>query len=416
MHIDLHHSSILARAACIAAALALPGVVAAQQPVTRDAAVESALTHGAAVAVARATAMSARAQLRTARAYPNPAVTASYSKDVPQYHAALDIPLELPWLRGARVGAAVAADTSAQYTFAFARASVRYDVDTAYTNALASAAHARLSRRNAQDADSLLRMATTRRDAGDASELDVQLATVNAGQLANIAAADSLDAIGDLLVLQRLMGLAADTVTIALADSLMPPTITDPPRDSGDPASPDAPTLQVAAASAALRSAEQNLALERHNVWSTPSIQVGFDAHDPSGAETGLLPTVGLSLPLPLFNRNGGPVDAAAAERDRARAELTLAKQESDASIAQALRERAVALRKTTRDEELLASAQRVAAMSLEAYREGAIPLASVLEAERNARDVQAQYIDDVAAANSAHAAVQLFTLTTGRP
>ena len=54
--------------------------------------------------------------------------------------------------------------------------------------------------------------------------------------------------------------------------------------------------------------------------------------------------------------------------------------------------------------------------MSLEAYREGAIPLASVLEAERNARDVQAQYIDDVAAANSAHAAVQLFTLTTGRP
>ncbi|HEX6965148.1 MAG TPA: TolC family protein, partial [Gemmatimonadaceae bacterium] len=110
------------------------------------------------------------------------------------------------------------------------------------------------------------------------------------------------------------------------------------------------------------------------------------------------------------------PIDAAVAERDRARAELALAKQESDATIAQSLRERAIALRKATRDEQLLASARRVAAMSLQAYREGAIPLANVLEAERNARDVQAQYIDDVAAANSAHAAVQLFTLTTARP
>ncbi|HEX6966874.1 MAG TPA: TolC family protein, partial [Gemmatimonadaceae bacterium] len=304
MHIDLHHSSVLARAACImvAGALALPGRAAAQQPITRQAAAESALTHGAAAALARASATSARAQLRTARAYPNPAFSTSYSKDAPQYHALLDIPVELPWLRGARIGAAGAADVSAQYTFEFARASIRYDVDTAYTKALASAAHARLSRRNAQDADSLLRMATMRRDAGDASELDVQLATVNAGELEDIALADSLDATSDVLQLQRLMGLPADTVTIALADSLALPVVADPPAGRAATTSPaaagDAPTLQVAAASAALRSANQSLALARGSVWSAPSLQVGFDAHDPTGAETGLLPTVGLSLPL----------------------------------------------------------------------------------------------------------------------
>jgi cobalt-zinc-cadmium efflux system outer membrane protein len=145
-------------------------------------------------------------------------------------------------------------------------------------------------------------------------------------------------------------------------------------------------------------------------------LQVGFDAHDPSGAETGLLPTVGISLPFPLFNVNRGSIAVAAAERDRAQAELALARQESEAMIAQAVRERDVALLAARRDQLLLARAQRVAAMSLEAYREGAIPLANVLEAQRSARDVVAQYIDHVAAAHDANDAVRLFTLTATQP
>jgi outer membrane protein TolC len=63
------------------------------------------------------------------------------------------------------------------------------------------------------------------------------------------------------------------------------------------------------------------------------------------------------------------------------------------------------------RDRQLLATAERVAALALTAYREGASPLPNVLEARRNARDVMAQYIDDVAALWTAIAAVQLVTL-----
>ena len=44
--------------------------------------------------------------------------------------------------------------------------------------------------------------------------------------------------------------------------------------------------------------------------------------------------------------------------------------------------------------------------------REGASPLPNVLEARRNARDVMAQYIDDVAALWTAIAAQKLVTLT----
>jgi len=48
--------------------------------------------------------------------------------------------------------------------------------------------------------------------------------------------------------------------------------------------------------------------------------------------------------------------------------------------------------------------------MSLQAYAEGVVALPNVLEAHRNAREALARYIDDVAAANDAAAAVRLLT------
>jgi outer membrane protein TolC len=50
--------------------------------------------------------------------------------------------------------------------------------------------------------------------------------------------------------------------------------------------------------------------------------------------------------------------------------------------------------------------------MSLTAYREGESSLPNVLEAQRNARDVLGQYIDDVAQAWIASASLRVFTLT----
>jgi hypothetical protein len=46
--------------------------------------------------------------------------------------------------------------------------------------------------------------------------------------------------------------------------------------------------------------------------------------------------------------------------------------------------------------------------MALRAYAEGAVALPSVLEAQRTSREALARYIDDVAAALDAAAAVRL--------
>jgi hypothetical protein len=52
--------------------------------------------------------------------------------------------------------------------------------------------------------------------------------------------------------------------------------------------------------------------------------------------------------------------------------------------------------------------------MSVRAYREGATPIAYVMEAERSARDVLRQYVDDLADAWIADAVLRVLTLTTG--
>lgn len=372
---------------------------------TREAAVESALTRGPLLGVARADSALATAQLRAARALPNPALSASYSKSIPRYHLLLDFPLDYFWLRGNRVGAARAARVSAEYRFQFDRASVAFDADTTYTVAVTAHARALISRQNADAADSLRRMAELRRDAGDASDLDVELATLNAGQQVNAAAVDSLAFDSALLDLQVAMGTPADRVSIMVEDSLpLPAKVNDTAR-TGTP-------LAIAAAEASLRSAELTTRAQRRSLFSPFSITAGLETGDPSGSEPGVLPTVGFSIPLPFLSQNHGPIAQARAEQERARAELVLARARGAARVARAARENDLARAKLERGQKLLEAADRVATMSLTAYHEGAAPLVSVLEAQRNAREVRAQFVSDLAQAWIASAALRLFTLS----
>src|SRR3989441_8804612 len=245
------------RFALTLACLLAPAGLTAQRTVTRGDAVTAALARGARAALGRADTTAALGGVRAARAFPNPTVSGSYTKDTPNYHALGDLPLDLPWLRAPRIGAAEAARDAARYQFAYDRAAILFDVDTTYTRALAAGRHARLSRRTADDADSLLKIARLRRDVGDVSELDVRLAAVNAGQLQNIAIDDSLTAMGTLLSLQLQMGLSGDSASIALVDSLAAVADT-----AAFPVTPGG-YLPVAAAGARLRSAERSLTFAR---------------------------------------------------------------------------------------------------------------------------------------------------------
>jgi cobalt-zinc-cadmium efflux system outer membrane protein len=378
-------------------------VAGSQEPVTRQQAIQSAVARGARAGVARADTLVGSAQLVAARQWDNPSLSATYSRAVPTHHEIVDLPLDLTGVRSARIRSAESTRLASQYRFQFERAAAALDADTTYTRALAASEHLRLARRNAKDADSLRRMSIVRRDAGDASELDVLLASVNAGQAANVTAADSLTYVSTLFDLQAVMGLDANRVVITPIDSL---TLPASPNADGVPVR----TLPVAAAELALTAADLSVRAQRRSVFTPFSIQAGIEHGDPS--QPGILPTFGLSIPLPLLNRNRGPIALAEAERERARAELALARIETQSAIGRAIRSRNLALEKIQRDRLLVESATRISAMSLTAYREGAQGLPAVLEAQRNARDILSQYIDDLATAWIAIATVGLYNLT----
>jgi cobalt-zinc-cadmium efflux system outer membrane protein len=379
----------------------IPASLAAQTPLTRSSAIDAALDRGARLGVAQADTAIANAALITARALPNPSVNASYSKSFPTWHFSADIPIDFPMLRDLRVRAAQTGLLAAQLRLQFNRAMIAMEADTAYTRAVAARQKLALSRRTALDADSLLHMVERRRDAGDASDMDVELARVSAGQQTNLAADDSLTYISTLLDLQGALGLLEDSVAIRPTDSL-----TTPP---GAPAQA-ATSLDVESARLSVDAASDNARLQHRSIWSQLSISPGFETGDPD--QKGFLPTLGIGVGLPLFDRNRGQIAQAEAERLRAQAELRLAEVEARNALAHALRERENAIGKVARDQALVTSADRVAAMALTAYREGASSLPNVLEAQRTAREVLSQYIDDLAAAWVATAELRVFSYT----
>ena len=375
--------------------------------VSREQAVAVATAHSGRIALAAADTALAGAQLTAARVLPNPTLSASYSRATPNYHTTAELPLDLPWIRGVRVGSAQTARDAARLRYTFERAAAALDADTTYTRALAARARLDLTRRTARDADSLRRMAVLRRDAGDASDMDVELATITAGQQANVAAADSLELAARLLDLQAAMGVQPASAELILTDSL-----SDPPPD----VSPALTTpILIVAAERSVAAARLASTLQRR-LLVQPSLMLGVETGDPSGAEPGLLPTVGIALPLPLFDRNRGGRTLAAAERLRAEAQLTAARRESDVQIAEARRGREIAMAKLARDRVLIRSAERLSTMALLAYRDGASSLPNVLEAQRNVREVLGQYVDDLAAAWIATSQLRLFTLGAVTP
>ncbi|MEO7217477.1 MAG: TolC family protein [Gemmatimonadaceae bacterium] len=393
--------------ACLGVLLVLDAspVLGAQQPLSRTEAIQAALGKSVLVTAISADTLAAGARLRSAREYPNPSLTLSQSKDAPQSHFLFDVPLDLPGIRGARVRAAEAGRASAKFGFLAARAAIELNADTMYTTAQGAELRAVLSHSTAVDAAKLLSDTKARRDAGDASDLDVNLAEVSAAQAANIANTDSLEAIDTRLELQAAMGLRGDTVVVELRDSLAAPSAGIIPPAAGIGTSPI-----VAAANAAVTAAQQTLVFERRRAIGVPSIQFGADAHDPAGGQKGLLPTVGIALPLALFNHNAGAIDAAHAEVTRAQAGLEIARLDASTQLARARRTRSVAESRIERDRTIMEAATRNVSMAELAYAAGEMAIGDILAARRAQYDAQAQYVTDLVSANVGAALVRVLT------
>ena len=374
---------------------ASPRHLAAQQPVTLDEALRAVLGSPRAAGAA-ADSAAAAARLRTAREYPNPALALDYTKSPPTRHVELEQPIEYPWVRSARIGGAQLGAVAAALRAEIERSRIRYHLTAAYVEAASTRAIVALSRQNVVDGDELVRIAVVRRDAGDASDLDVQIAQVNAAQLHSRLITDSIAFLSATLRLQSAMGLPVDSVTVTPADTLIAPAVVPAPQRLG-----------VSASETEARAASRLLSAQLRSRLPSPAVRVGFEQGDPEG-DNGILPTLGLSLTLPIWSRNGGAIAEAKAQVQRAAADLALARQEADLAIAEGARARALSIDRLEQDRVAVAAAQQVARGSLTAYSEGAYPLTSVIEEQRSARDALRQYLEDLASAQTADAAFSL--------
>src|SRR5690349_18382551 len=79
---------------------------ARSQGLTRTQAIADALSRSPRASILAADTASAFAGLLTARAVPNPTVSAVYSRDTPNYHLTADLPIDFFWLRNTKVEAA----------------------------------------------------------------------------------------------------------------------------------------------------------------------------------------------------------------------------------------------------------------------------------------------------------------------
>jgi cobalt-zinc-cadmium efflux system outer membrane protein len=148
-------------------------------------------------------------------------------------------------------------------------------------------------------------------------------------------------------------------------------------------------TPQVLAARERVSSATAGVGVERRMVVRDLSAMLGTKQ---TAGTTSLI--AGVSLPIPLFNQNRGDIDRATAEQRVAEFELAAAQRSASAELQGAIDAAAVLLvrasalaapraNSASSLPAMLARADESRRIALAAYREGAVPLLSVLDAAR---------------------------------
>ena len=143
---------------------------------------------------------------------------------------------------------------------------------------------------------------------------------------------------------------------------------------------------QVRAARERVAAATAGISSERAMLFRELGVTVGTKQ---SAGTTSLI--AGVSVPVPVFDQNRGEVARAAAERDASRFELAAEERATRAEVngayaaARVLTERAtqLAARNGGDTPTYLAKANEARRIALGAYREGAVPLISVIDAAR---------------------------------
>lgn len=170
----------------------------------------------------------------------------------------------------------------------------------------------------------------------------------------------------------------------------------------------DQVTARAAAGNAELRAAEREVAIEDRRLgllkaerFPTPVFTLGAVFNAPGEFDVGY--RAGLSLAVPIFDRNQGQVAGSLARGEQARLRRDALRRSVEARAlaahARALAQRAqvAAYRET-----LVPTATTIESLAEEGYRLGRSPVLAVLDAQRTLRDAKSEYLASLLSLQSA--------------
>jgi len=313
----------------------------------------------------------------------------------------LSQPLELGGKRGARIAVAGAGQAIAQLDLERQRNGLRADVVQAYHAALRAQTGVELAQQSQALTERGLRVVQGRVTAGQSSPVEVTRAQVQLAQAqADVRRAESQRTVA-YQALARLTGSSLATFDTLPAASLSPGAAPSAEALLGQlerTAEWRLAAVQVERGEASLGSAK---ALRVPNL--TVSVGSQYSREDRERVNV-----VGLSMPLPLFDRNQGNMLAAARRADQARDLRNAVELRLRSETRSAVDQWRTAMQEVQAyDHTILPSAQQAVDTATRGFEMGKFAFLDVLDAQRTLIDARGLYLEALAAATDARAQVE---------
>jgi len=375
----------------------------AATPLTLERALELATTHSPAIAAARHEVEASDGAIRQAGAWRNPELSTSIEdtrRETRTTTATINLPVELGGKRAARGSAADRARDVAQAQLSDAQAQVRASVIAAYFATLVAQERFKLATNSADLAERGAEAVARRVAAGKVSPVDETRARVDQANTQLEAAEAGAELQSARRTLAALWGDYEPAFTAVQGDIAATPT-----RAS------HAELAQQLDASPALMTsrleADRRRALiEVERSKATPDMTVSLGAK--RNNELGLTQAViGVSIPLPLFDRNQGAIYEAGKRAQRADDEYQLARARALTDLQQASSQLAVARTSLqVLQSTVLPAAQRAYDAARQGFEAGKFGLLDVLDAQRALLQARTRYLNTLSAAYQAATAI----------
>ena len=316
--------------------------------------------------------------------------------------AAVNQLIEIAGKRSSRQASARAGAQGSRARFYDTKRTLDQGVTKAYTAALLAEDNVRILRASAQSLSKEAEIAGIRFKAGDISESDEKQIENNADVFELQAKSAEAAAIQARIAVELLMGVDQPKGNWTPADSLENLVIAPPEKN---PSTPESARPDVLAAEADLRKSNSDLRLQKAIRIPDPTLLVEYEhnVNQPGPPPAPDTLGIGVSFPLPIWNRNGGAIKAAQASHDQAAIQLEKIKAQviTDIAIAESAYHEALERLQRYQKQIQPKSAQVREAIAF-SYQRGGASLVDLLTAERDDNSVRlaaAQAMSDTASA-----------------